>query len=130
MVILQQLQNVQLSTFGDVSEFILKRILLEFSTVYFVTDQYKEISIKGYERSRRSDSGSLRYRVERREQLRPKQWGKYLRNPDNKTELVNFLLKDWSDAKRFLHLLTGHTLFVNVESRFYKLACLHEEVSN
>ena len=54
MVLLQQLENIQLTTFGDVSEFLLKRILqIPSSRVYFVTDQYKNDSIKGYERSRR-----------------------------------------------------------------------------
>lgn len=53
MVLLQQLENVKLTTFGDVSEFILKRIMLRSSVVYFVTDQYKTESIKSYERKRR-----------------------------------------------------------------------------
>ena len=54
MVLLQQLGCVQLSTFGDISEYVLKRITSDcYSWIYFVTDQYKAGSIKSFERNRR-----------------------------------------------------------------------------
>ena len=54
MVLLQQLTSVSLSTFGEVSEYLLKRITPSpAKIIYFVTDQYKYDSIKGSERQRR-----------------------------------------------------------------------------
>ena len=41
MVLLQQMEKLNLSTFGDVSKHLLKRILPSVNgTTYFVTDQY------------------------------------------------------------------------------------------
>ena len=34
--------------------------------------------------------------IEKREQQRPKQWKKYLKNDQNKSDIVKFLLEDWS----------------------------------
>ena len=67
MVLLQQLEKVPLATFGDVSEYILRRILSHNAlTTYFVTDQYIDGSIKSYERERRAQSGTIRINIERR----------------------------------------------------------------
>ena len=50
-MVLQQLTSVCLSTFGEVSEYLLKRITSSpAKIIYFVTDQYKDDSIKGSER--------------------------------------------------------------------------------
>lgn len=129
MVLLQQLQNASLETFGDLSECVLRRILKDTAVAYFVTDRYLPGSIKSFERSRRSESGSVRYKIERRDQKRTKQWSKYLKNPENKTDLINFLSKDWSDRSRFAELLKGKTLYVNVTDRFLKLTCPSLEVT-
>ena len=108
MVLLKQLGCVQLSTFGDISEYVLKRITSDcYSWIYFVTDQYKAGSIKSFERNRRGLGGFSRIRIDRREQRTPKQWVKFMRNGENKTDLVKFLLKDWSHEICFLHLLNG-----------------------
>ena len=130
MVILQQMEKVSLSSFGNVSEYLLRKIMSDQSkTVYFVTDQYTDGSIKSYERARRSLAGSMRYRVERRDQLRPKQWSKFLKDSNNKTELIHFFLKDWSHQTRYLGMFTGRNLYVNVESKFYKLSIVNNQVS-
>ena len=42
MVLLQQLSSVNLSSFGDVSEYLLRRIMKK-KIVYFVTDQYQAV---------------------------------------------------------------------------------------
>ena len=129
MVLLQQLEKVQVSTFGDISEFVLKRITKTPSrSIYFVSDQYKEQSIKGYERYRRALGGSIRIKLERRTQKRPKQWSKYLKSGENKTDVIKFLLADWSDKDRFAELLTGIVLYVNVENNFYKLEVIAGKV--
>ncbi|XP_047132181.1 uncharacterized protein LOC124811086 [Hydra vulgaris] len=122
MAILQQLANIKLKTFGDISEFILN-LILKGSTIYFVTDQYQPGSIKSFERARRKKSGSLHFKIQRREQARPNQWQKYMQDADNKVDLITFLLNDWSHTEMFALKLTGYILFVNLQSRFYKLTC-------
>ena len=122
MVLLQQLEKEPLRTFGDVSRFILKRILVA-NTVYFVTDQYKPNSIKSLERKKRGSAESIRYTILRRDTVKPSQWSKYLRDGENKTELVAFLLKDWSENEECLKILSNHVLFVNSNDSFYKLTC-------
>lgn len=52
MVIFQQLTFVNLLTFGDVSEFVLRRIREANTEIYFVTDQYNQNSIKSFERDK------------------------------------------------------------------------------
>ncbi len=124
MVILQQLENAKLSTFGQLSEHILQRVL-KAKEVFFVTDQYLVGSIKSFERAKRGKSGSLRIRIERREQARPRQWSKYLKDGQNKTELIQFLLDDWADPFRYRVELTDRTVFFNCKSKFFKLTCDH-----
>ena len=127
MVLLQQLTSVQLSTFGEVAEYLLRSILKR-KIVYFVTDQYKEGSIKSFERGRRSFSGSMRIRIERQNQKRPKQWAKFLNNGSNKTELIEFLFKEWSHPTRYADMFHVSTvLFINNGSHFFKL-CVNEGV--
>ena len=83
------------------------------STVYFVADQYVVGSIKSFERAcRATQSGTVRVYIDRRDQFRPKQWSKYLRDADSKEELVAFLLRDWQSSWFFL-LLARKTLYVN-----------------
>ena len=65
------------------------------STVYFVTDQYVVGLINSFERAcRATQSGTIRIRIDRRDQFQSKQRSKYLRDADNKEELVAFLLRD------------------------------------
>lgn len=133
MVLLQQLATVQLTTFGDVAEYVLRKILLR-DTVYFVTDQYKDGSIKSYERERRKSSGSVRIRLERSDQKRPKQWSKFLKDGENKSELVEFLYKEWSHPLKYANILGRRILYVNHGSYFHKIwlennmvLCVEEE---
>eukprot|EP00794_Sanderia_malayensis_P008324 gene8324-9215_t len=75
MVILQQLQVARLDTFGDISDFVFKRISRgNAATIYFVTDQYLDHSIKEMERKKRGSSGTLRIKLARHEQKIPKQF--------------------------------------------------------
>ncbi len=95
MVLLQQLASIPLDTFGDVSEHIFNRIMKGNSdTVYFVTDQYLEHSIKEIERRRRTTSGTIQIKLERRNQKTPKQFKRYLNDLKNKIYLVKFLMMD------------------------------------
>lgn len=121
MVLLQQLTSVSLSTFGEVSEYLLKRITSSpAKIIYFVTDQYKDDSIKGSEPQRRASS-VIRIQISRREQKRPKQFKKYLGHGCNKVDLVKFLLLDWSDLTRFKQIISGRVIFVTIESDCHRI---------
>jgi len=116
-------------TFGDVSEFLLKRITSgSFPIIYFVTDQYKTGSIKSFDRSRQGCESSIRINIQRREQKRPKQWAKFLKDGRNKTALIEFIMKDWPHKTRFVNLILSKTIFVNVESKFFFLPVVNGTV--
>lgn len=122
MVIIQQLSSIHLETFGEMSEYVLNRIINnQAKVIYFVTDQYKENSLKGIERKRRSSGGSIRVQLTRRKQKRPKQFKKYLNDGGNKVDLVKFFLRDWSDPERFKQVIADRVLFFTVESKCYRL---------
>jgi len=61
------MENVVAPTYGDLSEIILKRILKDSATTYFVTDQYLPGSIKSFERSRRGSTDSIKIKIQRRD---------------------------------------------------------------
>ena len=47
----------------------------------------------------------IRIKVMRKEQVAPKQWKMFMRNVDDKTDLINFLLIDWSTNERHILVL-------------------------
>ena len=79
---------------------------------FFVTDHYLPNSVKSSERSRRSDVGSLRITVTSGEQKIPKQFTKFLRNAENKIELIKFLVHDWSSNRINQPILENRVLYV------------------
>ena len=122
MVIIQQLSSLRLATFGEMSEYVLKRITFHSSKIiYFVTDQYLQNSLKENERKRRASAGSIRIQITRRDQKPPKQFKKYLSDGSNKVDLVKFLLNDWSDPRRFNATIADRVIFFTLESKAYRL---------
>ena len=118
MVLFQRLPT--LTTFGDISDYILQKLLHSDSTYSFlVTDQYLQQSIKSIERERRSATGSMRVIITRREQHTPKQFQKFLYNPDNKIDLVKFLKDDWTNNKDHILQLQEKSIFVTCEDKGY-----------
>ena len=73
-------------------------------SIYLMTDQYKQNSIKGYERSRRALSDVMKYKIERWEQTLPKHFKKFLGGGENYEELVKFLCKDWGSSDDYKRL--------------------------
>ena len=66
MVILQQLASIQLTSLGDVAEFVFQRVLTR-KVVYFVIDQYKPGSIKSLElEKRKAPVGTMQVQIEKR----------------------------------------------------------------
>ena len=111
MVLLQKLPP-NLGSFGEVSDYLLNKVIGgTASTNFFVTDYYLDDSIKSLERQRRSAIGTIRVQALRRDQRKPLQFKKYLQNSENKTELVKFLVKDWSTNQDNLIILNGMKIF-------------------
>ena len=94
MVLIRQMDVSGMSTFGDFSKYILERVLKMGTgqSIYFMTDQYKQNSIKGYERMR-ALSDVMKDKIERREQNFPKHFKKFLGGGENK--VVKFLSGDY-----------------------------------
>ena len=62
----------------------------------------------------------MQVRIEKREQQRPKHWKKYLRNDQNKSKNVKFLLEDWSHPTCNAHLFPPANFF-NCPSQIFRL---------
>ena len=60
-------------------------------------DQYRDMSIKSHERSRRGSSSALEVKINSPSTPVPKQWAKYISNPRNKTNLCTFLTQALSE---------------------------------
>lgn len=80
MVLFQKLPP-DLETFGDISDYIFKKIMQGGCRICFsVTDYYLESSIKSLERKGILSFGILKITVLRRNQVRPKQFQKNFYN--------------------------------------------------
>ena len=129
MVLLQKLPKM-LKTFGDISDYILKKVLRDPArAAFFVTDYYLEDSIKSMERDSRSTYGTIRMKVVRREQAIPKQWKKFLRNSENKLDLIDFLLYDWSTNSKHSQLLDGKEFYMTIRDEAHCISLVHGVIS-
>ena len=114
MVLLRKLPP-GLQTFGEISSYILEKITKGTARiVFFVTDHYLPYSIKAMERERRSNSGTIRIAVLRRDQTEPKQFSKFLGSSENKSSLIKFLYDDWSTNNIHSRKLSDKELFMTI----------------
>ena len=119
MVLLRKLPPT-LTTFGDVSDYFLKKIVTGTSRVVFlVTDRYLHVSIKSMEREKRLATGCLRIIANRSDQPIPKQLKKYLAEPRNKMDLLKFMITDWSTNNLHAPLLENMELYVTYDDKAY-----------
>ena len=101
MAMLQMSKTSSLKTFGDLSEFLFDQIMRIFNTqqpvrVDVLFDRYDITpSIKSAERARRSQTPGHKLKITNANMPLPKQWDKYLANPQNKTNLSDFLSNIW-----------------------------------
>ena len=106
-----------------------------------VFNQYWETSIKGGERSQRGSSSSLEVYIHGPSTPIPKQWAKYITNPQNNINLSDFLTstmcsrgkEQLADGKKLV-IKSGYKdseTTVSISNRASKftepLACFHEE---
>ena len=107
MVLLQKLPP-HLTAFGAVSDYLFSKVISGTSTTnFFVSDYYRDDSIKSLERIGRSKIGTIRVQALRRDQKKPVQFKKFLQNSQNKTNIIKFIAKDWLSNKQNLKKLNG-----------------------
>ena len=94
MVLFHKLPKT-IETFGEISDYIIRKVLSGTCRVAFLpTDHYLTDAIKSLERDRRSTYGSITVSVSRREQVLLMQVSKFLQHPQNKLDLINFIIDD------------------------------------
>ncbi|KAJ8049553.1 hypothetical protein HOLleu_02339 [Holothuria leucospilota] len=131
MALIQQLDINKLPgerTFHNLALVILRRLVSRANAnkskeIHFVTDTYREISIKNAEREKRAAGGSQLMRIHG--QPLPKQWKKFLSNGENKKSLIEFLDETWSKVKT--SCLKGVKVFLAHDSMCHSLSPGNEE---
>lgn len=95
MALVQVLKSAGSSIFGELASKYFNAIttsLANCKEVHIVFDQYWDASTKAGERARRvSLNASLEVKIHGPSTPVPKQWGKYIPNPENKINLCDFL---------------------------------------
>ena len=108
-----QQSKVDNKTFGDFAKDLLTRILVvgkKSSRIDVVFDEYRELSIKNVERSRRSSGSHLLFQsIVSTSKI--KQWGMFLSSNDNKNALVKFIASEWKEPEN-LAVIGSKSLFV------------------
>ena len=87
----------------------------------FVVDTYLPASIKNVERQRRSEGQGRRVKILAGSQKAPPDWNNYMSNEDNKNELPDFLLSQWSKDSRNTEVLKKSILFVTHGTKCHKI---------
>ena len=105
MALVQMMKSAGASTFGELACKYYASITVPLSQsncneVHVVFDQYWESSIKGGERTRRGSSNSLEVHIHNPYTTIPRQWAKYIANPQNKVNLCDFVTTTMSNLGR------------------------------
>ena len=95
-ILVQVMKSASSASFGKMADHYcthITRMLSQSSCsrVDVVFDQYRKQSIKEGERQKRGQTSSLEVKIYSDSMPIPKQWGKYIANPRNKDNLVDFL---------------------------------------
>ena len=77
------------------------------------------------ERDSRSAYGTTRMKVIRRQQVIPKQWERFLRNSENKLDLIDFLWHDWWTNLKHSHQLDGKELYMTIRDEAHCISSVH-----
>ena len=96
MAVIQKIKSGRTATFGELAKHYFNTFTSPLSThkcycVHVVFDQYLDDSIKAGERARRGSSSALEVYIGGPATPVPKQWDKYISNPNNKKNLCDFL---------------------------------------
>ena len=114
MAVMQALVRVP-DRLSELADMVTTRILIEgeeAARIDFVGDQYPANSIKNTERSKRGRDGELVINITNGQQFCPRQWRKFMANGSNKTGLLIFLIREWSENAVYAEKIKDRTLFV------------------
>ena len=114
MAMLQTLVRIP-DRFSELADMVMTRILIEAgeaARIDFVGDQYPANSIKNTERNKRGRDGEIVIKITNGQQFGPRQWRKFMAKGSNKTSLLNFLAREWSQNAVYAEKIKELTLFI------------------
>ena len=101
--------------FQGVAEMVLDR-LPKSSRVDFVTDTYKQNSIKSFEPKRRGTSET--FLISGPKTKAPKDWKGFMANDENKIQLIKLLFDEWQKAS-YAKRLHGRSIYFAISEQCY-----------
>ena len=121
MAMLQTLVRIpdRLSELADMTKILIEAG--EAARIDFV-DQYPANSNKNTERNKRGRDGEIVINITNGQQFCPRQWRKFMANGPNKTGLLNFLAREWSENAVYANKIKEHTLFITHSGKCTKLS--------
>ena len=120
-----------LKTFVEISDYLHEKLLQGSARIsFFVTDFYLKDSVKSMERDRRSASGSIRIKATRRDQAVPKQFSKFLRNAENKLDLLDFFVRDWTTNDEHSRMFEEKELYFTIRDKALRIYLNNGRLSN
>ena len=127
-----QVQSKLPPTFGEFAYSILCQLVAiaskyGASRIDFITDRYKDVSIKTAERTRRAAIGTYaEIRITRPAMKMPRQFKKFLASGKNKESLIHFLFESWKEYKS--QCLKDVVLYITHAEKCYKLESVNEKM--
>ena len=113
-------------TFGEVARTVFNS-LPGVSKVHFLTDNYKEDSIKSTERIRRGNS--LAYSIAGPLMTTPRVWKEFLKNEDNEKDLINCILNEWQ-TDTYAQLLHNTEVYFACDNACFYLTSVDGKVTD
>ena len=132
MAVIQMIKSGRTATFGELAKHYFNTFTSPLSThkcycVHVVFDQYLDDSIKAGERTRRGSSSALEVYIGGPATPVPKQWDKYISNPNNKKNLCDFLTHSMCNLGQ-IHLRKALNLSSEADSRMERGAWPSREI--
>ena len=121
MAMVQRLKGDQ-KTFREVADMLLAMALREgagSARIDAVFDDYRKVSIKNAEREKRGAEMGNEYRSIRPDH-RVQQWRRFLSNPENKKQLIHFIVNEWRKERCSVKLL-GKKLYATAGEECYEI---------
>ena len=113
-------------TFGEVVKKILTS-MPQASKIHFVTDNYKNDSIKSIERLKRGNSHG--YSIADPQMKTPRIWKEFLKNEDNKKEFIQFTLRKWQ-RDTYAQLLHNREVYFAPDNVWFFLTSVDGKVTD
>ena len=109
--------------FEGLAEMVLN-LLPKTSRVDFVTDTYKQTSIKSFERKRRGTAPT--HLLSGTKTKTPRDWKSFMANDENKTQLIRLLFDEWQkDA--YAKKIHGRKIYFAISEKCYCLTSSNAE---